>query len=109
MEIINIMGAHLGPSMRIFLLSALFCYALTGCAYLGKTYNNPKPARETRERYLSYHSDLDHKTRGLIRNGLINEDMSKEEARASWGKPDSINKTSKFGADEIWYYWDKPI
>lgn len=93
---------------NVIFVATLIC--LGGCAILDKmkepNYNNPKPNRYQREKYILDHPQLDLAIRNLIENGIVGTGMSKEQVTASWGKPDSIEKTSKFGADELWYYWD---
>ena len=69
------------------------------------SYNNTKPERTEREKYVLAHPELDGRTRNLIENGIAGEGMSKNEVEAAWGKPDRIEKTSRFDADEMWYYW----
>lgn len=94
--------------MNIFILNIFGCASTTTETFSMKNYNNPKPNKELRESYILEHPELTSRIRGLIRNGLIDVGMSKEEVLASWGKPDSKKETSKYDADEMWYYWDNP-
>ena len=94
--------------ISILLVILLISCTSNGRKFVSKNYYNPKPDRESREIYISDHPELNSRIRGLIRNGLVDVGMSKDEVSASWGKPDAINKESKFGSDEVWFYWDNP-
>jgi hypothetical protein len=96
--------------IRLCLSIILILVSIEGCAILDiareSNYNNPKPDRDQREKYVLAHPELDPRHCNLIENGIVGIGMSKEEVIASWGKPDRIERASKFGADEVWYYWD---
>lgn len=98
-------GKNMLPVITLMVLSLFGCTS-TNKNFSENNYNNPKPDRETREEYISAHTELSPQIRGLIRNGLVDVGMSKKEAIISWGEPDSIKETSMFDADEMWYYWD---
>lgn len=94
-------------------ITTLFTLSIFGCVVANKTfsennYTNSKPDKEARNMYISAHPELDPGIRNLIESGIVGTGMSEEEVTASWGKPDRIETTSEFGADEIWYYWDNP-
>jgi hypothetical protein len=84
----------------------IFVFSQSSCAFIKEfTYNNPKPDEESRRNYVNSHPEFSKRLRGLILNGLSEEGMTKEQVRSSWGEPDTIKATSKYGADAEWYYW----
>lgn len=103
----NKMGGRIKLAIISLVTMALFgCMVTSNKIFSEDNYRNSKPNRETREIYISEHPGLDSGIRNLIKNGIVGTGMSKEEVIASWGKPDRIEKTSKFDTDEMWYYWD---
>jgi hypothetical protein len=100
-------GKNMLPVITLMVLSLFGCTS-TNKNFSENSYKNPKPNKEIREEYVSIHPELNPRISGLIKSGIVGIGMSKEEVTASWGRPDHIKKTSEFGADEIWYYWDNP-
>ncbi len=89
-----------------------FCFLLilllSGCslATVAPTNPSPKPTQEERNLYLEGHPNIPLKSRNLIKNGLVDLEMTQEEVLASWGHPDSIKVPNIEDADEEWFYWD---
>ena len=66
---------------------------------------NSRPDETSRDIYVLGHPSLSPRIQNLIRNGLVDTDMTKEEVRASWGEPDRItNLSSNQQYDEMWLY-----
>ncbi len=57
------------------------------------------------QRIKSKHSGWDNDTCNAVGDGSVNVGMSKEQVRASWGRPESINTTTTVqGSREQWVY-----
>lgn len=87
-----------------FLLIFLFlgCSSITGAPM----NPSPKPTQEERNLYLGSHPNVSLKSRNLIKNGLVDLEMNRDEVLASWGHPDSIKILNTEDTDEEWFYWD---
>lgn len=57
-----------------------------------------------RKQYVQQHPDLSQSTKDDILAGHIHVGMTCDQIRASWGRPDKINRPGDFGADESWEY-----
>ena len=60
---------------------------------------------ERRNAYIQAHPETPEKMKQYILKGSIVIGMTKEQAIASWGKPQKINKTgTRYGVREQWCY-----
>lgn len=61
--------------------------------------------QQRREDYVKARTDLPQQTKDAILQGTIILGMSSEDARASWGQPERVNRTvGSFGVHEQWIY-----
>lgn len=88
---------------NLIILISLISFSL-GCASVIENITG-YPSIETRQKYIASHPDLDNESKNIILKGSIFIGMTKEQVLASWGKPDTINKTiSSNYESEQWIY-----
>jgi len=62
-----------------------------------------------RQEYVKNHHALSKRTKNDILKGLIRIGMTKEQATASWGRPQDINRSvGSWGVHEQWIYGEFP-
>lgn len=66
--------------------------------------------KQKAKKYIKAHPNIDKKIKDMILAGEISVGMSREEAKASWGEPEDINRTvGSFGVHEQWIYFGGEI
>lgn len=85
--------------LLIILLLPLF-----GCASVSSLIENSEAyaTKATRTKYIQEHPDTPKDIQTFILDGKITQGMTKEQVRASWGKPSQV-MTSSQGVDS-WSY-----
>ena len=93
-------------NMRTVLLIAIFGL-LTSCMSWSErqAQNRKEENDERRNTYIKFHPETSVKMKEIILSGSIAIGMTKEQAIASWGKPQKNNRTvTKYGVREQWCY-----
>ena len=92
---------------KVYMFFLLVC--LWGCGFLtaadqpGTRY--PSLTQAEREEYVSKNNhQLSREFCKYIRKGYIELGMTKEDVRASWGKPQAIRIKKMPDSDEVWVY-----
>lgn len=91
--------------LRFNFLNIIFAFiiliAISGCA------STPlmKPSYSSRQTYVDTHPHLNTEIKRAILDGRVIKGMTREDVKASWGEPNSINhSTSSKEWDESWSY-----
>lgn len=98
--------------LLILVVSAIFSSCNSLIYIIGDGPDTPKIPKEERdfqirrERYVASHPELTERQKALILAGRVGEGLTKEEIIdiLDWPKPDIVQPTTKYGADEIWIY-----